>query len=361
MVNCKDIQVVTQTRLERIISEIFIAHSLPRSQAVIGAEVIVKADLIGTTSHGVTRLMPFYIPMLKGGSINKNDKYTIKYENSNRCHIDANNGFGPYIGHNAMCKSIKYAKKTGAGIVSVVNSTHFGIASYYTMMASSKKLIGIVITNGSPAVVPPGGKKSLTGTNAISVSFPSINDFPIVIDIGMASVSLGNLFLAMNSGEMVPSYLGAFSLLKKQGILNEKNIDPSLIFNERMVTPLGTSDIKGGYKGFQILLMVDLILALIFNGKYSFEQLKGEASHLFITVDPLKFMDSSHYDNKIKLILSVLRNYETEDEFESLRIPGERAHNLMKKRMLEGIPVETRVMKELIEECNRLNIDNCIG
>lgn len=94
-----------------------------------------------------------------------------------------------------MNNSIDLAENCNLGVTFVTNSTHFGMASYYSMIAAKNNLMGITITNGNPAVVAPGGKDSFLGTNAVSVAFPNQNNHPLVMDIALSVTSLGNLFL----------------------------------------------------------------------------------------------------------------------------------------------------------------------
>jgi L-2-hydroxycarboxylate dehydrogenase (NAD+) len=46
--------------------------------------------------------------------------------------VDGHNGMGQIIATKAMKLAIKKAKKYGMGMVVVRNSTHYGIAGYYT-------------------------------------------------------------------------------------------------------------------------------------------------------------------------------------------------------------------------------------
>jgi hypothetical protein len=47
-------------------------------------------------------------------------------------------GLGLYIGPYCMNLAIQKAKKYGVGFVAVQNSTHYGIAGYYSTMASKE-------------------------------------------------------------------------------------------------------------------------------------------------------------------------------------------------------------------------------
>lgn len=184
---------VSVNELVSLIKDIFMSYSLDKIQSEIGAKVIVEAELMGKKSHGISRVIPFYIPLLKDGTIDTLASVDVSRKDEKRFLIDSRNSFGPYCAFDSMSKAIKMSQSNGIGIVSVKNATHFGMASYYSKMATNNDCIGIVLANGKPAVVAPGGYKSLIGTNAMSLAFPNNKDYPVILDIGLGATSLGNL------------------------------------------------------------------------------------------------------------------------------------------------------------------------
>ncbi len=343
-------------QLKALIENILIGYSLPVEQAKIGADVIVSADLRGVHSHGCSRIISLYKQLIKAKHVRLDTSPIKAQRDSVVTFIDAMHGFGPYVSYEAMLNCINSATNEGVGIVAVTNNTNFGMASYYSLMAAMKNFIGIVVTNGSPAVAPPGGLRPIIGTNALSVAFPYTTNQPIVFDIGMSSTSLGNLYLAMCKGENVPGKWCASSLLKKLELEPEEKIDPRIIFDNRMVAPLGGGDLKGEYKGFQLSLLLDMFISVLFAGSFSFEQKKGCSDNLFIALNPTKYLSEYQYESRLKLLLEQLGNYEVDESFEKLRIPGERANRLHRERITNGIPIESELLEMLLDEARKLKI-----
>ncbi len=246
-----------------------------------------------------------------------------------------------------MTISIKMARKNGKGIVAVKNGTHFGIAGYYSLMAAKNNLVGITITNGSPAVVPPGGLVPLLGTNVLSIAFPNVNSFPIVLDVALSSTSLGNLLIADENKEKVPSFWASTALQKQLNFEDELMINPSIIYNNRMITPMGAGDRKSEYKGFNLSLMVDLFLALVLGGDFSFLQKKGEASQLFLAYNPFLMNTEEMYAKKLEMLIKVYSGSSVLSGYEKLRLPGEKAFYLERKRLREGVPMNSLILQDL--------------
>ena len=84
--------------------------------------------------HGVPRLRN-YITRLQNGQVEANPEVVVVREMPSTALVDGANGLGMVVGQRAMEIAIKKAEVTGAGFVSVRNSSHYGIAGFYARMA----------------------------------------------------------------------------------------------------------------------------------------------------------------------------------------------------------------------------------
>jgi LDH2 family malate/lactate/ureidoglycolate dehydrogenase len=96
------------------------------------------------------------------------------------------------------------AAQYGSGWVSVCNTNHYGIASYYSLQALERDMIGWSMTNSSRIVVPLWGAERRLGTNPISIAFPGYKNPPIVIDLATSVVAFGKIEIAKRQGKKVP-------------------------------------------------------------------------------------------------------------------------------------------------------------
>ncbi|MDA2626408.1 Ldh family oxidoreductase [Bacillus cereus] len=333
--------------LKEFVESVLRSVNVSKSDAQIAADVIVTAEIRGIYSHGFARILPFYLPLILDNIVQLKNKPSITFSNPIIKYIDAKKSLGFSTSYNAMNYSIENAKNFGVGVTFVTDSTHFGIASYYSMMATKNNLIGITLSNGSPAVVAPGGKESFLGTNAVSIAFPRDNKMPLVLDLGLSITSLGNLFLEIEKGNKVPAHWAAASFLKKHNISPTSTIDPNILYENRMLAPLGAGDKKGEYKGFQLGLLIDLFIGLLGGGKFSFEQSKGEANQIFIAVDPNMCNGICTYNDAICRLEEQFLNYEVIEGYENLRIPGKRSNQLENIANIKGLEIDSRLEKIL--------------
>src|SRR5437899_3000394 len=154
---------ISEKDLQHFCEQVFIKHGVPQEDARVTTEVLVLADLRGIESHGVARL-PRYVTGLRQGYIHPvyNGK-TIK-ETKATAVIDAGQSLGQVAGRKGMELAIREGRETAAGVVTVRNSNHFGIAGYYAMMALEHDILGMYMTNVSSLVVPTFGRTAVLGT-----------------------------------------------------------------------------------------------------------------------------------------------------------------------------------------------------
>ena len=115
--------------------------------------------------------------------------------------MDGQNGMGHVISYNAMKLAIEKAKKYGMGMVAVRNSSHFGFAGYYPLMAVRENMIGITGTNARPSVAPTFGVENMLGTNPMTFGIPSDESFPFLLDCATSITQRGKIELYAREGK----------------------------------------------------------------------------------------------------------------------------------------------------------------
>ena len=148
------------TILKKQIVQIFQKFGLSKGHAIISANALINAELVGAYGHGLSRLK-MYCDRISKKVINPKPKIKIKKISQSITHIDANNGIGFVAADLGIKTAINNAKKTGIGMVAIKNSGHYGLSGYYAEQAVKKNLITMIFTNAPPAVAPHGALKSL--------------------------------------------------------------------------------------------------------------------------------------------------------------------------------------------------------
>ncbi len=92
----------------------------------------------------------------EAGLANPRPQLRLLCERSPLVLVDGDHGLGPRVGIFATQQAQALAQKHGVGVVGVQRSTHFGAAGFYAEALAKEGLIGMVLTNVEPDVVPFG-------------------------------------------------------------------------------------------------------------------------------------------------------------------------------------------------------------
>ena len=210
-------------------------------------DVLVAADMYGIETHGSQRL-EMYRQHIQKGYIEVGAQPSVAFETGISAVVDGNRAMGQVVSKYAMDIAIEKAKKSGIGMVTVRNSNHYGIAGYYSNMASEQGMIGISMTNSFPVVVPTFGRKPMMGTNPIAVSIPAKpNTF--YFDVATSVAALGKVEVRNKKGVDLPVGWGVNEEGKDE--VNPQHLFDNVMNREGGMHPVGgSSQLFGSHKGY---------------------------------------------------------------------------------------------------------------
>lgn len=253
--------------MKKFMKDVFISYGCTEDQAEISSEVLIEADKRGIDSHGLGRLKPIYCDRIDKGILWANKPIDIIKETETTALVDGNLGLGLYIGPHCMKMAIAKAKKYGVGFVAVQNSTHYGIAGYYSSMAADAGCVGLCGTNARPSIAPTFGVEPMLGTNPLCFGIPSDDDFPFVIDCATSVNQRGKIEKYARDGVDTPR--GA--VIDNDGIerTDTEGILRDMVLGKCALTPVGgAGDAMGGYKGYGWATTVELLSTAFQSGPF---------------------------------------------------------------------------------------------
>ena len=151
--------------------QLLVAAGLRKGDASRVAKMLVDTNLRGTDSHGVARL-PHYLRRIKHGSIKARPNIRLELLGTAAARVDGDCGLGHLVMFDATQAAIKLARNTGAGWVSVRQSSHCGALALYGMEIANAGMIGVVFTHVDPMVLPFGASRAFCGTNPLCITAP---------------------------------------------------------------------------------------------------------------------------------------------------------------------------------------------
>ncbi len=342
--------------LENFMLDVFVALGVPRDEAAVCADVLITADKRGIDSHGINRLKPIYYDRIKAGILNPHTTFEVLRETPATAVVDGHNGMGMVIAQRAMQMAIDKARAVGLGMVAVRNSTHYGIAGYYALMATAQGMIGITGTNARPSVAPTFGVENMLGTNPLTVGMPTDEEFPFVLDCATSITQRGKIEVYARNGQPVPKGL----VIGQDGnILTDANeVLQALTQGTAALLPVGgAGEDTGGYKGYGYSTMIEILSAALQAGSF-LKALSGfdanqrrvhyPLGHFFLAIDPEAFLGLDGFKRTTGEILRELRASQKAPDAERIYTAGEKEHLAWLEHQHTGIPVNHSLQQDII-------------
>jgi LDH2 family malate/lactate/ureidoglycolate dehydrogenase len=351
--------------MESFMVDVFKAVGVPEEDAKVCADVLITADKRGIDSHGTGRLKPIYVDRIKLGVQNPITQFEVIKEGPTTAVIDGHDGMGHVISKKAMQMAIDKAKKFGMGMVVVRNSTHYGIAGYYPMMACEAGMIGITGTNARPSIAPTFGVENMLGTNPLVFGMPTDEDFPFVNDYATSITQRGKIEVYARAGKELPEGW----VIDENGNTrtDTQQILKDLVKGTAALTPLGgIGEVGGGYKGYGYATVVEILSAALQGGSF----LKGligfdennkpmpyHLGHFFMAVDISAFIDLDSFKKTTGDILRDLRDSKKAPGQDRIYTAGEKEYLAWLERKDKGVPVNEALQKDIVALKKDLNLN----
>jgi L-2-hydroxycarboxylate dehydrogenase (NAD+) len=343
-------------KLTQFSSKVLQKVGVPEEDAERTARMLVATDLRGIDSHGVSHLGPLYIKRIKEGFINPKPQIRMVSLAQATAVLDGDRGLGFVVGHHAMTEALKRAGQTGAGFVSVRNSTHCGAASTYAMMALPQNMIGIAMTTGGRGMAVPGSIGRGAGINVISVAVPTQGNAPFVLDMATTVVAGSKFEIALRNGQAtIPEGWAVDNAGKPL-------TDPKKYAAEGSLLPLGgLLPETGAFKGFGLSVMVD-ILCSILAGSVSISELLTQpdtalrANHFFGALKIDGFIPADDFAGAMAGMVKIYHDLPKAPGVERITLAGEVEHEIEKQRR-HGIPLDPQVIASLQDLAAELGVE----
>ena len=300
------------------IEALFLAAGMDADKSAIVAQLLVEADLMGHTTHGIAQA-PAYLSGLENGlmlgtgnPITVSDRgATITWDGQRIC--------GVWLTAMAIDLSVDRAKKYGTATMAIRRSGHIAcLAAFLTRATENGCMIELASSDPSIASVAPyGGTKPAFTPNPIAIGIPT-NENPILIDISASITTNGLTGRLFSEGKKLP---GDWVQDKSGRATN----DPAVLFTEPPGTILPIGGKEYGHKGFGLALMIEaLTQGLSGLGRADPPEGWGAAVYLKVT-DPSAFGGMDEFTRQTSWLAESCRNNPPAEGVDNVRLPGDNA------------------------------------
>ena len=294
----------------------------------------VLAERDGIRSHGLM-YVPIYSEHVSCGIVDGGAVPLVERTRCGSITVDARSGFAhPAIdaGWNVLSKA---ARENGVAAMTIYNSYNCGVLGHHAERLAEEGLLGLCFTHAPASIAPVGGRKRVIGTNPFAVGVPDGNgNALIVIDQSASAIAKSEIMLRARTGEPIESHW-AFD---EQG---RPTTDASMALKGSMAP-------SGGYKGFGVGLMVEIMAACLSGAVLSkdaspFAGTEGgppNTGQCFLAFDPVAYSGSLFKERIVELADAISIQ-------EGARLPGSRRKVNRERIEQEGVVVENELLARI--------------
>jgi len=327
----------------------------PEDIAADVAEVLLASDLRGIASHGTARL-PQYLRLVESGSLDPAARPGKEMGKPGLARFDAKNGWGHHAGRVATDDAIERAKETGTAISVLHHANHFGIAGWYAMRVAQRGLIGLSLTNSAPMVAPTRARIRMLGTNPIAFAAPAGRHGTLVLDMATSTVARGRIEVAARRGEALPEGWAI-------GPDGSPATTPQIAL-QGALQPLGGAEETGGYKGYGLALLVDVLTGILGGAAFGLDIVglfskegRPDLGQFFMAIDPGAIGELSAFETRLERLLDQLTGAPLVPGAPGpVLFPGQPEAERAQRQARDGIAIDAEHHAALVELARRYRV-----
>lgn len=325
--------------------EVFGKVGLNASDSEAAARRIIEADMRGIHSHGLI-FLPRYARGVLAGHINGHPAVRVTRRIGAMAAMDGDNGLGHVVATRAMEFAIREARSTGASLVSVGNSNHYGAGACYVQLAVDAGLAAFITTNGPPVMAPAGGKSILLSNNPLAWGLPGGDGPAVIFDMACSTGARARVREAARRGESVPPYWA----VDAEGYPTTNPFDALA----------GAMLPVGGHKGYGLAIVNEVLAGVLSGSAISPEVRSGvvqagkeivqdswRIGHFVMAFDIEGFLPKPEYNATINRLRAHIHGADPAPGSAGVRLPGEQSHRRYQEAMERGVPLESETVQGL--------------
>ncbi len=337
-------------QLVRFVEALFSTAGLDQEKASVTARLLIEADLLGHTTHGL-QLAASYLAAIACGDMRKSGEPLVISDY--RAALTWDGGYLPglWLTRKAIGEASARARECGLAAVAIKRSSHIGCLAAFLEEATAAGQM-VIIASSDPAVAtvaPYGGRKAVYTPDPIAIGIPTDGD-PIMIDISASITTNGMCARLEQQGRETPGDW----LLDARG---RPSRDPGVVISDPPGSILPIGGLDHGHKGYGLALMIEaLTQGLSGFGRADQGHVWG-ASVLVQVFEPALFGGSEKFARQTGWLREACSTNPPRPDVEAVRVPG--AAGLARKRaaLASGVTLHPGIMTALGARATEFGID----
>lgn len=321
---------VSVVAITRWATQILQLAGVPQADARVTAEVLVKTEMRGGATHGLTRL-PLYLERLANQEANATPQIAIKYD-GNVVHVDADRALGQVAASRALDATLPLLATHPVVLCAIRRCGHLGALGTYALRAAETGAFAIVLQRTPPLMSMPGHGTTLIGNNPLAFGCPVDDAPPLVFDIACSVAARGHILLAHKEDRDIPTGW-ALNRLGQTTTDAQEALDGALL-------PMA------GHKGLGLAMLVECLAGAMTGALLQPEPGQpnfNEQSAILMLVSPSIWVSQSDFLQGMRSWTSRFAVENTAD----IRIPGVRAAESEAQANRHGLALGAQLWSQL--------------
>ncbi|MGY2486580.1 Ldh family oxidoreductase [Cupriavidus sp. CP313] len=189
--------------LARWTAAVFESCSVAPDHATEAAAALVRSELRGYKTHGLTRV-PSYVERLRAGDFNPRPSISHKAFPGGIV-LDADGAMGQIAGPRAVQLGLEALQSSASVLVAVQSCGHLGALGIPALLAAEAGAFCMVGQRTPPVLGMEGFARAAIGHNPIAFGCPLPGAAPIVFDVACSVAARGHILLAAREGKPIPA------------------------------------------------------------------------------------------------------------------------------------------------------------
>lgn len=304
------------------------------------AAVLLDADLMGHTTHGLA-LLPAYLKELADGGMRKAGEAEVVHRSAGAQTWDGQRLPGAWLTLRALDAAGEMAASQGTGTVVIRRSHHIGCLAAYAKRATERDVMALVYCSdpSTHSVAPFGAITPVFTPNPLAAGIPTSGD-PILLDVSASYTTNGMTQRLHKASQALPHAW-------VQDAHGNPTRDPGVLFGEPKGTLLPLGGVEAGHKGYALALLIEAMTAGL-AGHGRADPAEGWGATVFVQVlDPAAFGGREAFAAQMDWLVRACHDATPRPGGAPVRLPGERALRLYRAQRAQGVELYPGIMPAL--------------
>jgi L-lactate dehydrogenase len=323
---------------------------LPSDRAATVAEILLEADLMGHTTHGL-QMLPEMLMHIQKGLVRPTGEPRVIADHGASVVWDAECLPGTWLMAKAVDEACARALTHPVVTYAIRRSAHIVCLGAYLRRATDRGMV-IWIMNGHPRsknVAPAGSIEGQLAVNPLAFGYPTADD-PVLIDFSTTPFSNGFVRRALAEGTKFPAAV----VQDAEGNLTD---DPKKLVGEPPGSMLPLGGREAGHKGFALGLMVEVLTSgLTGTGRANLEDTVYGTPVFLQVMNPEFFSGTAALKKEASALADACRASRPIPGQPAVRMPGDNAIASKARQLKDGVTLYPAIVPELVGWGKKLGV-----